>query len=66
MLHGARTCFLHAVSCSHTQQKQTTAQRLHAVKGLSEAKAEKMLEAARKVTSCGEWSTGTDVMIKVC
>ena len=40
-------------------------QKLHAVKGLSEAKAEKLLEAARKVTSVGDWQTGTDCMLRV-
>lgn len=40
-------------------------QKLYAVKGLSEAKAEKMMEAARKVTSVGGWQTGTDCMLRV-
>jgi hypothetical protein len=40
-------------------------QRLYAVKGLSEAKAEKMVEAARKITNCGEWQTGTDCLLRV-
>lgn len=40
-------------------------QKLYAVKGLSEAKAEKMVEAARKVTSVGNWQTGTDCMMRV-
>lgn len=40
-------------------------QKLHAVKGLSEAKAEKMVEAARKVTNVGDWQTGTDCMLRV-
>ena len=42
-----------------------TSQKLHAVKGLSEAKAEKMVEAARKVTNVGDWQTGTDCMARV-
>lgn len=41
-------------------------QKLQAVKGLSEAKAEKMVEAARKVTDTGNWMTGSDAMLKVC
>jgi hypothetical protein len=40
-------------------------QRLLAVKGLSEAKADKMLEAARKLTTMGSWITGAEAMHKV-
>lgn len=43
-----------------------TLQKLHAVKGLSEAKADKMLEAARKLTTAGSWMTGAEAMQKVC
>ncbi|GBF98329.1 meiotic recombination [Raphidocelis subcapitata] len=38
--------------------------KLYAVKGLSEAKAEKMIEAARKITSVGSWQSGTDCMLR--
>jgi hypothetical protein len=41
-------------------------QRLHAVKGLSEAKADKMVEAAKKLTNVGSWITGMEAMQKVC
>eukprot|EP00877_Chromochloris_zofingiensis_P009832 jgi/Chrzof1/5101/Cz15g11140.t1 len=41
-----------------------TKKKLQAVKGLSEAKAEKMVEAARKVTDTGNWMTGSDAMLK--
>lgn len=40
-------------------------QRLHAVKGLSEAKADKMVEAAKKLTNVGSWITGMEAMQKV-
>lgn len=40
-------------------------QRLHAVKGLSEAKADKMVEAAKKLTTAGSWMTGNEAMQKV-
>lgn len=40
-------------------------QRLHAVKGLSEAKADKMVEAAKKLTNVGSWITGVEAMQKV-
>jgi hypothetical protein len=40
-------------------------QRLHAVKGLSEAKADKMLEAAKKLTTAGSWISGAEAMQKV-
>jgi hypothetical protein len=48
-----------------TKQTRAPRQKLHAVKGLSEAKAEKMIEAARKVTNVGDWQTGTDCMLRV-
>ncbi|WIA40926.1 hypothetical protein OEZ86_004581 [Tetradesmus obliquus] len=38
--------------------------RLHAVKGLSEAKADKMLEAAKKLTTAGSWISGAEAMQK--
>jgi hypothetical protein len=40
-------------------------QRLHAVKGLSEAKVDKMVEAAKKLTNVGSWITGVEAMQKV-
>jgi hypothetical protein len=40
-------------------------QRLHAVKGLSEAKADKMVEAAKKLTTAGSWISGAEAMQKV-
>lgn len=40
-------------------------QRLHAVKGLSEAKVDKMVEAAKKLTNVGSWITGMEAMQKV-
>ena len=40
-------------------------QRLQAVKGLSEAKAEKLVEAARKLCDAGAWMTGSDCLVKV-
>lgn len=40
-------------------------QRLHAVKGLSEAKADKLVEAAKKLTNVGSWITGMEAMQKV-
>ncbi|KAF6251899.1 Rad51-like protein [Scenedesmus sp. NREL 46B-D3] len=39
-------------------------QRLHAVKGLSEAKADKMVEAAKKLTTAGSWISGAEAMQK--
>eukprot|EP00879_Flechtneria_rotunda_P003475 GHRR01003704.1.p1 GENE.GHRR01003704.1~~GHRR01003704.1.p1 ORF type:complete len:271 (+),score=125.52 GHRR01003704.1:1269-2081(+) len=38
--------------------------RLHAVKGLSEAKADKMVEAAKKLSNAGSWITGNEAMQK--
>jgi hypothetical protein len=35
------------------------------VKGLSEAKADKMVEAAKKLTTAGSWMTGNEAMQKV-
>lgn len=46
----------------HTSMLQ---QKLHAVKGLSEAKVDKMVEAAKKLTNIGSWITGNEAMQKV-
>jgi meiotic recombination protein DMC1 len=35
-------------------------QKLYAVKGLSENKADKMIEAARKLTKTGAWQSASD------
>jgi hypothetical protein len=40
-------------------------QKLHAVKGLSEAKVDKMLEAAKKLSDVCNWMTGAECMLKV-
>jgi meiotic recombination protein DMC1 len=37
-------------------------QKLYAVKGLSESKADKMVEAARKLTKTGGWQSASDTL----
>ena len=52
-------------SLSPSPSPRLQPQRLQAVKGLSEAKAEKLVEAARKLCDAGSWMTGSDCLVKV-
>jgi mevalonate kinase len=54
-----------AVSTSGLECLSVSMQHLLAVKGMSDAKADKMIEAARKLTQVGAWMTGADALLKV-
>lgn len=58
-------CLLLCCCCFAAATLLLLLQRLHAVKGLSEAKADKMVEAAKKLTTAGSWITGAEAMQKV-
>lgn len=63
---GDFTALKHKQIKMHVDNSVGWLQRLHAVKGLSEAKADKMVEAAKKLTNVGSWITGMEAMQKVC